>query len=130
MYPGIPEYVNERGRGMYPYLTGSASWYLLTLVTEAFGVKGKLGDLVLQPKLVLEQFDKTGKASVTTYFAEHILEIIYDNPNHLDYGGYKIHSASLNGRLINSSETFVAIPREDILALDPEKPQLIQVELC
>ena len=47
MYPGIPEYFSDRGRGMYPYLTGSASWYLLTLVSEAFGVKGQLGDLLL-----------------------------------------------------------------------------------
>ena len=52
MYPGIPEYFSDRGRGMYPWLTGSASWYLLTLVTEAFGVKGQLGDLLLQPKLL------------------------------------------------------------------------------
>ena len=52
MYPGIPEYISARGRGMYPYLTGSASWYLLTLVTEVFGVKGELGDLALEPKLV------------------------------------------------------------------------------
>ena len=34
MYPGIPEYINEKGRGMYPYLTGSASWLLLTMLTE------------------------------------------------------------------------------------------------
>ena len=57
MYPGLPEYISERGRGMYPYLTGSASWYLLTLLTEVFGVKGDLGDLVLAPKLVAAQFD-------------------------------------------------------------------------
>lgn len=29
MYPGIPEYFNLRGRGMYTYLTGAASWLLL-----------------------------------------------------------------------------------------------------
>lgn len=58
MYPGIPEYFSDRGRGMYPWLTGSASWYLLTLVTEVFGVKGQLGDLLLQPKLLATQFDE------------------------------------------------------------------------
>lgn len=46
---------------MYTYLTGSASWLLLTMVTEVFGVKGKLGDLLLQPKLVKEQFDSEEK---------------------------------------------------------------------
>ncbi len=38
IYPGIPEYINEKGRGMYNYLTGSASWLLLTVLTETFGV--------------------------------------------------------------------------------------------
>ena len=27
MYPGIPEYFNSQGRGMYAYLTGAA-WHL------------------------------------------------------------------------------------------------------
>ena len=62
MYPGLPEYISERGRGMYPWLTGSASWYLLTLLTEVFGVKGDLGDLILEPKLVAAQFDSQGDA--------------------------------------------------------------------
>ena len=51
MYPGIPEYIDPQGRGVYPWLTGSASWYLLTMVTQVFGVRGQLGDLVLEPKL-------------------------------------------------------------------------------
>ncbi len=29
IYPGIPEYFDPKGRGMYPYLTGAASWLLL-----------------------------------------------------------------------------------------------------
>ena len=29
IYPGIPEYFRSDGRGMYHYLTGAASWYLL-----------------------------------------------------------------------------------------------------
>ncbi len=80
MYPGLPEYVSPRGRGLYPYLTGAASWYLLTLVTEVFGVKGALGDLMLSPKLVPAQFDATGCASVSTLFAGHSLTIVYRNP--------------------------------------------------
>jgi cellobiose phosphorylase len=31
IYPCLPEYFNLEGRGMYSYLTGSASWFLLTL---------------------------------------------------------------------------------------------------
>jgi Cellobiose phosphorylase len=66
--PGIPEYINERGRGMYHYLTGAASWLLLTLLNEVYGVKGSLGDLMLQPKLVKEQFDRNSTAAVFTVF--------------------------------------------------------------
>lgn len=32
IYPGIPEYFNLKGRGLYLYLTGSASWYVYTLL--------------------------------------------------------------------------------------------------
>src|SRR5690606_2463400 len=97
MYPGIPEYFSERGRGMYTYLTGSASWYLLTLVTQAFGVRGVRGDLQLAPKLVADQFDAAGNATVTTLFAGRKLEVIYRNPKRLEAGLYSVGSVSFNG---------------------------------
>ncbi|MFA6355550.1 MAG: cellobiose phosphorylase [Candidatus Omnitrophota bacterium] len=34
IYPMIPEYFNNEGRGLYFYLTGSASWYIYTLIEE------------------------------------------------------------------------------------------------
>ena len=52
MYPGIPEYFRGDGRGMYPHLTGAASWYMLTMVTEVFGVSGQYSDLKIQPRLL------------------------------------------------------------------------------
>ncbi|MEF2966882.1 cellobiose phosphorylase [Paenibacillus sp. M1] len=97
MYPGIPEYINEKGRGMYTYLTGSASWLLLTELTEVFGVKGRYGDLLLQPKLTKEQFDADGKASVETLFAGRMLEVVYVNPDGAEYGDYRIKEATLDG---------------------------------
>jgi cellobiose phosphorylase len=39
IYPCLPEYFNLEGRGMYSYLTGSASWFLLTLLTQVFPSK-------------------------------------------------------------------------------------------
>ena len=39
MYPGLPEYFDSDGRGLYAYLTGAASWYMLTMITEAFWSK-------------------------------------------------------------------------------------------
>ena len=38
IYPGIPEYFSADGRGMYHYLTVAASWFMLTMITEVFGV--------------------------------------------------------------------------------------------
>ncbi len=82
---------------MYPYLTGSASWYLLTMVTQVFGVRGHLGDLVLDPKLVAEQFDDEGQATVRTRFAGVDLDVTYHNPGGLDYGAYRIRGVRLDG---------------------------------
>ena len=118
MYPGIPEYFSERGRGMYPYLTGSASWYLLTLVTQAFGVRGQRGDLLLAPMLVKEMFDASGCASVTTLFAGRTLQVTYRNPALLDYGSYHIHEIRLDGIPIAAPGNL--LPRAAITALSPD----------
>jgi cellobiose phosphorylase len=131
IYPGIPEYINERGRGMYTYLTGSASWYLLTLVTRAFGVRGLIGDLMLEPKLVAEQFDPEGNARLVTHFADRELEILYTNPRLLDYGGYLIQAVCLDGQPVEKArfKESVLIPRKLITLLDSVKSHQIRIEL-
>jgi cellobiose phosphorylase len=131
IYPGIPEYINEKGRGMYHYLTGSASWLLLTVLTEMFGVKGDLGDLVLEPKLLHKQFDCKGIASVKTLFADRTFNIIYSNKNRLNYGKYNISSVSLNGKEIESeiSGNKVKIKRSLLESLDKNKIHELIVEL-
>ena len=75
---------------MYAYLTGAASWYMLTLITEVFGVKGSFGDLVLEPKLVKEQFDDDGNAGIRLEFAGNTFVIRYHNEEKKDYGAYQI----------------------------------------
>jgi cellobiose phosphorylase len=132
MYPGIPEYFNDRGRGVYPYLTGSASWYLLTLLTQAFGVRGHLGDLELFPKLMLEQFDAEGKASVRTWFADQQIEVIYNNPDRLDYGSYNVVRVKLNNNnlQVNSPTDRYKISRQEITALDSTQKHRLVVELA
>jgi cellobiose phosphorylase len=129
IFPGIPEYINERGRGMYTYLTGSASWYLLTLVAESFGVRGKLGDLVFDPKLVAAQFGPDGTARLTTRFADRTLEIIYHNKAHLEFGIYLVHAVSLDKRPVEITELPVIIPRSQISLLDPATVHPIEIEL-
>ncbi|MDE6847667.1 MAG: cellobiose phosphorylase [Lachnospiraceae bacterium] len=93
IYPGIPEYFNAKGRGMYHYLTGAASWYMLTFLTEVFGVRGREGDLEIAPALMGEQFDETGKARVELPFADRRFHIVIENPQKLQYGEYRIRSA-------------------------------------
>jgi cellobiose phosphorylase len=126
IYPGIPEYFNPRGRGMYPYLTGSAAWYLFTLLTEAYGVKGCLGDLLLEPKLVAEQFANTSQLKVQTAFAGKTLEVIYTNPKRLSYRQYSILKISINGveKHVHPGAVCVRFPRSE-LATWPEKVQII-----
>lgn len=92
IYPGIPEYIDPKGRGMYHYLTGSASWLILTEVTEVFGIKGNLGHVVLEPKLLKHQFNSEGFASIKTLIKNKLVEIIYINQNNLDYGEYVIET--------------------------------------
>lgn len=79
LLPGIPEYFDDRGRGMYPYLTGAGSWLLLTMQTQAFGVRGRGGDLLLEPKLRLEQFDADGTAELCCTAAGRRLRVRYEN---------------------------------------------------
>ena len=80
---------------MYPYLTGSASWYLLTLVEEVFGIKGHLGKVLLDPKLVKEDF-KNSTASVTTLVNHKRITFSYHNFHNLDYGEYQIANVYSN----------------------------------
>ena len=104
IYPGIPEYFNSEGRGMYHYLTGSASWYVLTLLTQAFGIRGQYGDLLLEPKLTKEQFGEKREVSVEAQFAEKTLEITYRNPKKIPYEHYCISNVSVNGQPLKEAE--------------------------
>jgi cellobiose phosphorylase len=124
MYPGIPEYMSSRGRGMYTYLTGSASWYLLTLVTEVFGVRGNMGNLSLDPKLVNPQFDETGEAYLTTLFAGKTLKIRYHNPQTLDYGEYQIDEIKIEGQSVNFTRTGNTIIIQRELITQVSKPSI------
>jgi cellobiose phosphorylase len=132
MYPGLPEYISPRGRGMYPYLTGAASWYLLTLVTEVFGVKGVWGDLTLRPKLVTAQFDVTGRASISTLFAGRSLNVNYLNPAGVGPDLYHLAGVMLDGEAVQfdrRGETIV-IARQTIARLDVDQSHTVEILLA
>lgn len=95
--PGIPEYFDNNGRGMYHYLTGSASWLILVIVEDMFGINAKFGDYYFAPKLLKSQFSKDGVASIETLINDKFTKISYENKNHLEYGKYRIKEAYLDG---------------------------------
>ena len=132
IFPGIPEYFNDRGRGMYNYLTGSASWYLYVLLTQSFGVRGHLGDLLLEPKLTLSQFDSEGKTSVSTLFADKKLNVIYNNPAKKDYGDYVITEILINDSKVEFKKfnNGALILKETISQLSSDDVNTIFVELA
>lgn len=127
IYPGVPEYINGKGRGMYHYLTGAASWLMMTVITEMFGVKGKLGDLAFEPKLLEEQFDKEGQATIQITFAERKLCITYQNRNRKSPKTYQVKEIRVNGQLY-TAEQFI-IKRIDIENLEPTAENKIEVIL-
>ncbi|MFH1380421.1 MAG: cellobiose phosphorylase [bacterium] len=131
IYPGLPEYFNNEGRGMYSYLTGSASWYILTLVTQMFGVRGEYGDLLIEPKLTKDQFKSKHIISITTTFAEKPLQVTYINSHRKDFGEYVIKKASLNSKIISNKSTrssFV-IARSEFLRLTNNNSNTIDLIL-
>jgi cellobiose phosphorylase len=118
IYPGIPEYFNLEGRGFYHYLTGSASWFVMTLLTQVFGVRGRYGDLTLEPKFTADDFDKTGELSVETHFAGKRLRVVYKNPKKISYEHSCITRVTLNGKLLKNVElnrAEVTIPKNFFL---------------
>ena len=129
IYPAIPEYIDSKGRGLYNYLTGSASWLLLTVLTEMYGVKGQWGDLKIEPKLTLEQFDANNKASVKFVFLGKKLNVIFNNEYKKEVGEYKINSISIDGNkyLFNNGEN--VINKDVINSLDENKLHEINVQL-
>ena len=134
IFPGIPEYFNAGGRGMYHYLTGAASWYMLTVITEAFGVRGEKGDLAVAPKLMREQFDRSGTAAIELLFAGKSFRVTMVNLTGKDYGAYHIGKAYLSGLAPSSIrrlpvEDGKAMLRREVIDCLPELGNSITVEL-
>ena len=129
IFPGIPEYFNGEGRGMYNYLTGAASWYLLTMVTEVFGVRGSAGDLHIEPKLVSSQFDSNGVAEISLPFRDHNFVVRFVNKKNKNYGEYSLGQVFIDGTCkVEPQRKSVTIPENWILNWN-EKSHVIEIEL-
>ncbi len=127
IYPCLPEYFNLDGGGMYSYLTGSASWFVLTMLNEVFGLKGKDGDLLIEPKLISEQFKYSSTVTINRVFADRTLEVNFSNPKKLDYGKYRIISAKLNSHNLTPVPQSIIISRKAILKLSPNRKNSLNI---
>lgn len=126
MLPGIPEYFNAEGRGLYSYLTGAASWYMMTVLTENFGINGQMGNLLIAPKLLKEQFDNNNTAGINFVFAGKKVSVLFENNNQKDLGEYRISGAVVGTDKENEAKTDmvqitddggVLVSRENIVSL-------------
>ena len=108
IYPGVPEYFDPKGRGVYHYLTGAASWLMLTVLTEMFGIKGSYGDMVFEPKLLPSQFDSEGKASVEFEFNGKPVTVVYKK----NVNASAVKSITVDGVLV--SEGTNVLPKDKI----------------
>lgn len=130
MYPGIPEYFDNQGRGLYAYLTGAASWYMLTMITEVFGVKGQLGDMVIAPALMPEQYDQEGKASLKIEFAGRKFSIHIFNREKKEWNKVQIKEAFCDGTLLSAEgDRQARLKRSEIEKLTLEKVHEINIIL-
>ncbi len=130
IYPGIPEYFGRNGRGLYHYLTGAASWYMMTVMNQMFGVRGCLGALRIEPKLVEEQFDERGTASIKFRFQGLNWCVSFENAGRKEYGQYRITEAYMDDAPIALQEEHSIVIGRDMLAkLDTNITHKIIVKL-
>ena len=108
IYPGVPEYFDPKGRGVYHYLTGAASWLMLTVLTEIFGVKGEFGSIRFEPQLLPSQFDSEGKAGVEFEFNGKPVNLTYRKSGE----GRDVKSITVDGILV--SEGTKILPEDKI----------------
>ncbi len=128
MYPGLPEYTDPQGRGRYPWLTGSAAWYLHVMLSAMFGVRGRRGDLHVAPSLPAAAFTH-GEVAVTTGFAGRRVRVIVRNPSGVEPGAFRIARARLAGHDVTPTGASVTIGRASLVALDAGATHELVIEL-
>lgn len=132
IFPCLPEYFNAEGRGLYCYLTGSASWLIYLLLTQAYGVRGDLGDLVLDPQLTREDFGAGAVLTVQAVFAARPLRITFRNSARLEAGAYAVTSVTIGRKPIACAvrpDGGVCIARAAIARLPAHRDTCLDVTL-
>ncbi|OQX81361.1 MAG: hypothetical protein B6D56_02800 [Candidatus Omnitrophica bacterium 4484_70.1] len=128
IYPMIPEYFNREGKGLYFYLTGSASWFIYTLFKEVLGIKFSFGDLIIQPKLIRRNFFKD-IIEVKFRFSHLPFHIIFIRPKREKGKIYRIEKGILNKRTpLKKEKDKIILPKKEIEKL-PLKECLVEIYL-
>jgi cellobiose phosphorylase len=133
IYPGIPEYINHEGTGKYHYLTGSASWLLMTVLIEMYGFRGDKGDLLIQPKLVREQFDEKNEARAYTSFIGRRVDVVYRNRSGTDYADYRVAGIRVNSHAFEYqrvSDRAIRLDRVSLARVLVMPTNLLEIELA
>ncbi len=97
IFPSIPSFFNRFGQGMYNYQTGSAAWFILSFVTQVFGIRGEEGDLCINPRIVKEQFGESGFAEIICFYRSRKLRVRFINKAKRDWNEYAIETILVNG---------------------------------
>ncbi len=132
IFPCLPEYFNADNRGMYGYLTGSASWLIYLLLTRVYGLRGEAGDLRIDPQLAREDFGSQGMVRVQFNFADRPLVILIENPENLKASSYKIASVTNDSTALpiqNDLTPGVLIPRSAIRRLTKTRASVLRIVL-
>ncbi|MDD5566109.1 MAG: cellobiose phosphorylase [Candidatus Omnitrophica bacterium] len=124
IYPMLPEYFNGQGQGLYFYLTGSASWFIYTLIDEIFGIHFRMGDVVLKPKLQGSDF-YGNKIEVLCSIRGASVKLVFQKKG-LRKGLLEIRKVTLNGEPVVLSLTGEYIINGTALV---RKPGLVNVFL-
>ncbi len=110
IYPMIPEYFNRQGQGLYFYLTGSASWYIYTLMEEVLGIKFIWGDIYLEPKFLNSNFSRHD-IEVKFTWEDKIVKVVFLREAK-KIGAYKIKEAFLGETKISYGNYGYLVKRE------------------
>jgi cellobiose phosphorylase len=127
IYPVLPEYFNSQGRGLYLYLTGSASWYIYTISQEVLGIKFNYGKLRLEPKLIEKNFNGESEIKTTFQLENKKITVVYHRQKK-SAQSYKITSAAINGKPLTCTKGICEINLNNLLNSRAETIE-ISVEL-
>lgn len=110
VYPQLPEYFNNEGKGLYLYLTGSASWYIYTLIEEILGFRFYFGNILLNPKLTASNFFGNKAIEAEFRVGKKRIKVVIIRTSKL-YKAYSIKYALLKNKKILPNEAGILIKK-------------------